>query len=354
MITILAFYERISLFHTMEPFFLPRFRNLFTITDNIEWCLTKDSNKILIIERLFKDDSIPDINLFIKIKNKYQTIAFFDGYAAAGTHNIELLPYSDFYFHKSIFSDYSLYTKKLYAGRLFAHYYHEKYNVTDSIAPYTPESNLTLQDAQKIQLSWNIGLGTYPRYHFPQRVGVFFARNGFLRFSRLFSNGKLKKPFDYSSFNRVIPVNARFGMIKSESVNYQRKLIKEKIVNDERFVSNTVSQNHFYKELNQSKIVLSPFGWGEVCFRDFEAIVSGSMLLKPSMDHLVTWPNIYVPYETYVPIDWDASDLFEKTDYYLQHHDERQKIAKNAWESYNDQRNQLENRFETILNQILR
>ncbi|NMC99440.1 MAG: glycosyltransferase family 1 protein [Bacteroidales bacterium] len=353
MITILAFYERISIFHTMTPFFLPKYRKLFLITNNINWCLKNDKNKILFIERFFKNDSTPDINLFKLLRDKYEKIVFFDGYAAAGTHNIELLEYADFFYHKSVFIDRSNYTKTLYAGRLFADYYHKKYNIIDSIPPYTPVSNLTLEQSYKIQLSWNIGLGTYPRYHLPQRIGTLIARFGLPSIGRFFSNGQIKKPHDFSSPKRKIPVNARIGMIKSESVNFQRRLIKEKITNDTRFVTDFVPQIKYYAELENSKIVLSPFGWGEVCFRDFEAIVSGSLLLKPSMEHLMTWPDIYKPYETYVPIDWDISDLKEKTDYYLANDSERERIAKNAWEQLFYQRTKIEDYFGNILNQIL-
>ena len=58
--------------------------------------------------------------------------------------------------------------------------------------------------------------------------------------------------------------------------------------------------------------VLSPFGYGEICFRDFEAVLSGALLLKPDCGHLETWPDIYGE-GTYVPLDWMASDLHFKS-----------------------------------------
>ena len=54
--------------------------------------------------------------------------------------------------------------------------------------------------------------------------------------------------------------------------------------------------------------MLSPFGWGEICYRDFEASLGGNLLLKPSMDHIDTWPNIYRE-DCYLKLDWDFSNL---------------------------------------------
>src|SRR6056297_3744731 len=132
MITVLAYYERISLFHTMEPFFLPRFRHLFRFTQSPEFCLRKDRNRILFVERWFKNDLPPDIELMQRLRERYDTIYFFDGYAAAGTHLLELLPYVDRLYHKALFNDPENYRLPLYNKRLFADYYAREYNIADT------------------------------------------------------------------------------------------------------------------------------------------------------------------------------------------------------------------------------
>lgn len=63
------------------------------------------------------------------------------------------------------------------------------------------------------------------------------------------------------------------------------------------------------EELKHSKSIASPFGWGECCLRDFEAFYNRAILLKPSMEHCVTYPDLYKPFETYIPINWDFSDF---------------------------------------------
>lgn len=68
----------------------------------------------------------------------------------------------------------------------------------------------------------------------------------------------------------------------------------------------------YMQELRAAKIVFSPFGYGEVCWRDFEAVASGAVLLKPDMSHVRTEPDIFVAGETYMPVRWDLAD-FEDT-----------------------------------------
>jgi len=98
-----------------------------------------------------------------------------------------------------------------------------------------------------------------------------------------------------------------------------------------------VTPKQYFAELRQSKMCFSPFGYGEVCWRDFEAIASGSLLVKPDMAHVLTDPSIYVPHETYVPVRWDFEDLEEVVRRYLRDPAQRVRISRNAaaaWEEF--------------------
>lgn len=88
--------------------------------------------------------------------------------------------------------------------------------------------------------------------------------------------------------------------------------------------------HEYIDTLRRSKITLSPFGMGEICFRDFEIIQYGSIMIKPDMSNVITYPNIYIPYETYIPCKADWSDLTEKIHYVLDNYDECKNIAVNA------------------------
>ena len=69
--------------------------------------------------------------------------------------------------------------------------------------------------------------------------------------------------------------------------------------------------------LYNSKVSISPFGMGEICFRDYEAMVMGTILIKPDMSKVNTYPNIYIDGETYISVDYDWKNLNEMIDYVL-------------------------------------
>lgn len=97
-----------------------------------------------------------------------------------------------------------------------------------------------------------------------------------------------------------------------------------------------VPYHQYLQEIKKSRIVFSPFGWGEMCWRDFEAICYDCLLVKPSMSHIETEPNIFVEGKTYVSVKWDFSDLEEKCRYFLEHPDEAARIVENARQVYTE------------------
>ena len=91
----------------------------------------------------------------------------------------------------------------------------------------------------------------------------------------------------------------------------------------------------YIQTLYNSKVAISPFGMGELCFRDFECMQFGTILIKPSMSMVNTIPNIYESDETYVSVNYDWSDLNEKVDYVLSNFDElNEKINTNIREKF--------------------
>ena len=93
-----------------------------------------------------------------------------------------------------------------------------------------------------------------------------------------------------------------------------------------------VDQRGYYQEMRSSRICVSPFGYGELCWRDFEAVLMGCLLVKPDMSHIRTEPNIFVPGETYVPVRWDFSDLAEVCARYLSDDQARNTIVARAYQ----------------------
>jgi len=91
-----------------------------------------------------------------------------------------------------------------------------------------------------------------------------------------------------------------------------------------------VSQNEYYDRLFNSKIILAPFGAGEMAPRDIESILFGNILIKPDMRHIETAPNIFEDMQTYVACKHDFSDLQEKVDMILRNYENYSYIIENA------------------------
>ena len=85
----------------------------------------------------------------------------------------------------------------------------------------------------------------------------------------------------------------------------------------------------YIKVLYNSKLSLSPFGMGEVCFRDFECMQFGTVIVKPNMDKVKTKPNIYIEDETYISVDLNWSNLQEKVKKVLGNFDKYSYIVNN-------------------------
>lgn len=152
------------------------------------------------------------------------------------------------------------------------------------------------------------------------------------------------------------------GSIKTETITgYMRQKARSIIESlgdefDIRVSNSHVSLIEYYQELMESRICVSPFGFGELCWRDFESVLCRTLLIKPDMSHVQTSPNIFQPYVTYVPVRWDLADLDEVCRYYLRNKEERDRIIKNAFqvldEYYNE--HQFERDVFSIISRVRR
>ena len=110
-----------------------------------------------------------------------------------------------------------------------------------------------------------------------------------------------------------------------------------------------------YKEkMRHAKIGVSPWGLGEICFRNFEMIRTGTIVIAPETKHLETWPDIFKPGETYIPCAPDFSDLEEKIGMLLSDYDRYKEIANNAYQLMQDcwKADIFADYFINLLNQI--
>jgi len=216
-------------------------------------------------------------------------------------------PFVDLYLKKQLYSNYSDYKKPTQGDTNLVEYYNSLYNL--------PEAERVQNDAP---LGFENKLILGPSFFTScEMLPVLFLS---------------KKPvFD----KKTIDVHARLAATGSP---WYQKMREHSLIRCKEYETNSiitsslVSKTQYWKELRSARICFSPFGYGEVCWRDYEAIMSGAMLIKPDMSHIKMDPNIFIPFVTYVPISWDFSDLPEKISHYLEHDEKREEIVNSAYD----------------------
>lgn len=140
------------------------------------------------------------------------------------------------------------------------------------------------------------------------------------------------KWFDYN-FNKEYDVAALFNN-KHTSPVYEHGLLQSKLYDDFRKPCLEVVDKlkikvakledgkklplqEYHTRMYNSKIILAPFGYGEMAPRDIETVMYGSILIKPDMSYIDSLPMWYEEGKTYISCKHDFSDLEEKIEYVL-------------------------------------
>lgn len=264
------------------------------------------------------------INILRSIKQNCKKLVWLDTADSTGTCMFEVMPIVDIYLKKQILKDKKRYLTPIWGGRTFCEYYHQKTGLEDKQLKQE-YSTLDVQYINKLRLSWNVGLGDL------------FAKGKTL----LLHPHNIINPDFIPPYSPIKDLDLHFrGSGWSPIAGYQRTKCKE-LVNKLSSIShpnvNTkIPYKEYVKEIRRAKMVLSPFGWGEICTRDFEAFAYGATLIKPSMEHALTYPNWYIPNETYLPLNWDFSNFQDildnrnSTQYY--------QIAQNSYDLFQSYR----------------
>jgi len=286
------------------------------------------------------------LTLLQKIKEKCYRVIWLDSTASTGTTQFQVLPYVDKYWKKQVLKDMALYERKYYGARIYTDYYKNKFNLKEENVQMVEPLREEYMD--KLCVSWNIGLG-------PHSTNIKISN--IIRMVPWFLKERLKYTYKlkfWALSNNRKPISFRGSSKYSNKVNaFQRIKTIEKL--KLRVIeTDPISHREYLKELRSSLIAVSPFGYGEICYRDFEIILSGALLFKPSMEHLITYPDIYVKNKTYVPFEWNFSDFDEKLDILLNDRNLIHRVTHEAYEKYkqctsNAGQEGFCNRFKDIL-----
>jgi hypothetical protein len=251
-------------------------------------------------------------------------VLFFDRASTSGTVNADVLRLVKRYYKTNLLRDRTLYQKPLYGLRQFTDYYHHHNGVVDPSPIWSPPVE-DASDLCKLRLSWNTGLANY---------GLFGSKiSALYEYLPLAPLMRPTEKFWPPSLNRTIDVSCRMGLsYKYETVAYQRRRLADALQRYRR--SERVSKFAYYRELRDSKVVTSPFGYSEVNYKDFETFISGGLLLKPDMSHLETYPDLYQENITFVAHDWDLRNLNDVVERILGDYPRFIEIAEKGQEVY--------------------
>lgn len=139
----------------------------------------------------------------------------------------------------------------------------------------------------------------------------------------------------------LIPTNKFYDDHREKCINWLKKLPSNiKVVMLEEGQRLPITE--YYKTMSRSKLVIAPFGYGEIAPRDIESAMVGSILIKPDMSHLETIPNVYVSQMTYSSVKWDFSNLNSEIEILLEKFNQLQEfyvenMRKKFIENYNSE-----------------
>lgn len=242
----------------------------------------------------------------IATANPNAQISFMDSYA----HNDLRLartvdPYITYYLKKSLFKDRSLYFKTFNGDTNLVDYYGKLYGLShDPVDWEVPETILP-----KLRLTPNF----LTAQHFIDQINL------------------MNQP---TQERRRLDVSARLGGTDEGGFYGAMRRHAQDVVTRIKGITTSppgmLPFKSYMAEMRNARLCFSPFGYGELCWRDIEAIISGAVMIKPDMSHLETLPDLYEPGETYLPVRWDFADLEEVVEKALANEPNCARIAQKA------------------------
>jgi len=276
------------------------------------------------------------IELLKECAQKAERCYFFDVSDSTGDFYWDFLKLSERYYKKQLLRDRGLYFAKWHKYKYVFDYYSKNFDFEKD--PFDLGANISRpEDAEKLRLSWNVGLGDYFRY--PKILRLFIHQVPFYFFD------PEKKHFQDVSKERNIDVMGCFSLYeKSEkTIHFHRKRtlkVLEDLSGSVKSLHGFIQSDRYYQNLKNSKLVVCPFGFGEISWKDYESFINGAVVIKPDMSFMETWPHYYQEDKTYVPYRWDFEDLAERIQGLLDDEKKRLRIARGGQEFYRNTINQ--------------
>lgn len=231
----------------------------------------------------------------------------------ASVRNLLAHPDVKFWLKRNTFRDYTLNNTNFLRGR--HHYYqlnqYERFKVRDVSVGERPSIPVTEEMAQKVRMLPIVPIDIMKRFckaeidwSVLRKIDVAFAGNVDYEVSDTnFWDGNYETALaaEVKEFQTIIDSHRREAL---------RQIIEMKHLRIFLGANRAIPPEMYFEMLLRSAISVSPWGLGEYCYRDYEAILAGSILIKPSSDHIRSFsPDIYQSNKYYFSCSPDFSDL---------------------------------------------
>jgi SAM-dependent methyltransferase len=255
------------------------------------------------------DDELRRIAAVLRGVNPGARLVFLDPFAPADLRYARALdPLVDVYVKKHVLRDRSRYGQPTLGDTNLSDWCGRRYGLSqESVRFEVPPSLLA-----KLVVGPTFFMAPYMRADFE---------------ARRFPDVSSKRRFDLHARLGGGFSDGWYGMMRREAIEACAGLTSLKVTD-----RCAVGKLQYLRELTQSQLCFSPFGYGEVSWRDYEAIHAGAVLLKPDMSHIETEPDVFIPHQTYVPLAWDLHDLESAAKRVLDSDRERTAMARRAFE----------------------
>ena len=258
------------------------------------------------------------IDFMCTLRQSGQKVVLYDGADPGGCLFFEFIPFVDRLVKKQIYKDPQKYVENNKSLSVRPYADNPDYFVHDDYVPCPPEH------LHKIGIAWNIGLTDLRRGE-----GIRGMLNNF------WFQDYDAKPIPYKQKNLVTSFRGTGTGKKTKSSQRNRLIEILKGMNMPGVITGSpINFKEYIKELGNCKALVSPFGGGELCYRDFEIFAQQSLLIKPDVSHLLTYPDCFKENETYLPVQWDLNDLEQKLEDVLKHPNDYGDIAMGGYKTF--------------------
>mgnify|MGYP001282223326 CR=1 FL=1 len=259
--------------------------------------------------------------------SRFARVIWFDSNDSSGWLRSYVFPLVDVYAKSQVLKNLEYYQQNHVTGILHRDYVIEKFGVEDNKTAKAPISE---KDSHKIRVAWRrayrdpIKFHRLPIFrHFPPRMPAYQTTQPNLK-----TRSKLIQ-YRVRTWKNHPTINCWREQTKKQLLQVMKKHPDYRLI-----TSGHIPLNKYLSELENCPVTISPFGLNEFCLRDIWAFVSGSLLFKPSLDHVISFPDYYLDGETYVSHAWDFSDFEEKLDDILSHPQLYEGIAREGQEQF--------------------